>query len=123
MDKIATLKPFTVDDLQHEIQRRIKVKMGTKHSNTISVICDHFNTPLSDVFSQSRKKEIQRCRNIAYYILHKHYKLSCCKTANMLDKKTHGAVLSGCRKIQNLMKDNRGFKNEVKSIINKLEAK
>jgi chromosomal replication initiation ATPase DnaA len=123
MDKIAILRPFTVDELQEEIQRRIKVKMGVIHTKTIRVICDHYKVRPSDVFSKSRKKEIQLCRHVAYYLLHKHFKISCIKTAEMLNKETHGAVLNGCTVIENRLSYDKDFQQELKEIINTLENK
>lgn len=86
----------------------------------INVVADHFNLSPAEIKSQKRSKRLVHPRMIAMYLCRKLTEDSLITIANLLNKKDHTTVLSGCRKIENELQTDPTTRNEVEIITKKL---
>lgn len=80
--------------------------------------CSLCGVTLEDAFSTTRRADAVKARNIAWYVLHKHYGWSLTVIAQNA-KKHHTTVLHGIRSIEDavlLYRDIRGLVDQIRSI-------
>lgn len=101
------------------------------HDNVIEVDIDmiiktisrHYNITVNDLKSKTRKKEVVVPRQIAMFLSKEYTKHSLKAIGYHYGGRDHATVIHACRSVQEQMKANSNFSEEVKSIQNMLQGK
>lgn len=88
----------------------------------IEIVCDHFKLAVKEVQSRSRVREFVYARNIIFYLLRKHTKMSL-KSSGELFGRDHTTVIHGIETLNNLMYTDTDVRSEVELIEEKVKAK
>lgn len=79
----------------------------------ISKVARHYNVAVGDIIGKSKTKEIATARQMAMYLIHSVMKPTLSDIASQFNKKDHTTVLYGIRQVQNKLKNNPQFADEV----------
>lgn len=104
-----------------EQYRSINAPMITP-DKIIEIVCDHFKLAVKEVQSRSRVREFVYARNIIFYLLRKHTKMSL-KSSGELFGRDHTTVIHGIETLNNLMYTDTDVRSEVELIEEKVKAK
>src|SRR5574344_564519 len=90
-------EPLTVDDI-------------------ISTVCNHFNVSMSAINSKSRKKDFVMARQVSMYLAQKYTKMPASRIGKLVGGRDHSTVLHSCAKVEQLIKQEHSFSEEIDSI-------
>lgn len=107
------LQDFTTKELLQELKRREVYRID----RVIDVVCEHFDITREDVKGKTKQRIISEARQIIYYILYKHEKITMTKIAKEMNRKTHSAVLFGYKKIKKDMEEVDFYKKLIKLLV------
>lgn len=82
----------------------------------VQVVAEFYNLKEKDIYSESRKKEIVRPRQIAMYLLRLELKKSFPEISRFLGGKDHTTAIYACKKVESAIKDVDGFSDEIDTI-------
>lgn len=115
-------KEITLELTQKIISNLIK---NTKRELTIQhieqVVCDHFNIPVDNIKSKTRKREIVQARQVVMYFARNLTKSSLATIGAEVGGKDHATVLHACKTVNNLMDTEKHFKSYIEEIAKKLQ--
>ena len=97
-------RPLTIDDIQ-------------------DAVCSHFNVSPSDVTGKSRKREFVQARQVIMYMAQKHTRMPASRIGKLIGGRDHSTVLHSCSQVEQRIKLDESFLNELKSIENQFELK
>ncbi len=86
----------------------------------INTVAEHFNINPEDITSKKRNGDLITPRNIVMYICREKIGMTLQATANVLKKKDHTTIMSGCKKIKNDILNKKDIEENVDKIIKKL---
>lgn len=86
------------------------------------VVCDYFNMDVSDIHSNTRKREIVQARQIAMYFSKNLTKSSLAAIGSQIGGKDHATVLHACKTVNNLIDTDKRFKTFIDDIGQKLRV-
>lgn len=115
----ATLnqRKITIDLAKQMIDKFVR---NTSHEISIDyiqkVVCDFFKTPVNDLFSTSRKRDVVQVRQVSMFFAKKYTELSLAQIGEQCGKKDHATVLHACRTVDNLRTTDRNFKEQLDEI-------
>lgn len=89
----------------------------------IEVVANKYNVLYDDIVSKSRNAEYVLPRQVVMYISRRLLDASLENIAKALGKKDHTTIMHGVKKIDSEIKNNREFKENINSIINKINAR
>ncbi len=89
----------------------------------IEVVANKYNVLYDDIVSKSRNAEYVLPRQVVMYISRRLLDASLEDIAKALGKKDHTTIMHGVKKIDSEIKNNREFKENINSIINKINAR
>ena len=89
--------PLTVDDI-------------------IESVSNHFNVSASAISSRSRKHDIVVARQVSMYLAQKYTKMPTSRIGKLVGGRDHSTVIHSCAQIEQRMKVDGGFCNEIQSI-------
>lgn len=99
------------------VNRTVKfVKKKITIEDIIQKSCNAFGVSEEDVYSQSRKANIVRARQVAMFLAQKHTDLSTTRIGTLIGKRNHATVLHSIKLIEdqiNLIKDLRNKVNDI----------
>jgi chromosomal replication initiator protein len=99
----------------------INLKKRVPSAKKISeLVAEFYNITIDDLIKQSRKKEYVKPRQIAMYLIRKELDNSFPSIGSFFGGRDHTTVMHAVEKVENLIKDKEGFKQEVDLILNKL---
>ena len=84
----------------------------------METVCHHFNVTTSAVNSKSRKRELVTARQVSMYFAQKLTKIPASRIGKMVGGRDHSTVLHSCAQVEQRMKIDRSFLDEVRSIEN-----
>jgi chromosomal replication initiator protein len=118
-----SFKPITIE-LAKEVIRKTsssKVRKSISIEQIQSVVCEHFNITEEMMRSKSRKQEIAMARQVAMY-LSKELTKNALKTIGLVfGGRDHSTVIHAHKTIQDMIKKDSSFKNEIDSIKRRLD--
>ena len=79
-------------------------------------VADYYGLTKTQLVSKSRTKNISTARHIAMYLCRKHLDLSFSKIGDEFGKRDHSTVISGCDKVELLLKKDENFKIAIRDI-------
>ena len=97
-------KPLTIDDI-------------------LEKVCNHFNVSVSGVNGKSRKRELVIARQVSMYLAQKYTKMPASRIGKLVGGRDHSTVIHSCSQIEQRMKIEKGFAEEVNSIENSFKLK
>ena len=99
------------------IKRAVKV-----YDNPLTVdeildtVCNHFSVTLSAVNSKSRKHDLVIARQVTMYLAQKYTKMPASRIGRLVGNRDHSTVIHSCAQVENRLKVDSSFKEEVNSI-------
>ncbi len=99
------------------IQRAVKVD---NHPLTIDDIlekvCKHFNVAQHLIISKSRRRDYVQVRQVSMYLAQKYTKMSAARIGQLIGNRDHSTVIHSCNTIEQRLKIDKGFSEEISSI-------
>ena len=96
--------PLTVDDI-------------------IETVCHHFNVSPSAISSSSRKQDLVIARQVSMYLAQKYTKMPASRIGKLVGGRVHSTVIHSCSKVEQRLKIDRQFHDELLSIENSFKLK
>ncbi len=112
----------------HLAERLIKRAVKTdNHPLTIDdileAVCRHYGVSQQNVFSKSRKREYVQVRQISMYLAQKYTKMPASRIGQLIGGRDHSTVLHSCSAVQQRMKVDKAFLDDLNSIENSFKLK
>ena len=106
------------------IKRAVKID---NHPLTIDdileTVCNHFGVSQQNVFSKSRKRQLVQVRQISMYLAQKYTKMPAARIGQLIGGRDHSTVLHSCSAVEQRLKVDKAFMNEISSIENSFKLK
>lgn len=90
-------KPLTVDDI-------------------LEKVCGHFNVSQQQVFSRSRKRDYVTVRQVSMYLAQKYTKMPASRIGQLIGNRDHSTVIHSCTAVEQRLKVDKAFVEEINSI-------
>lgn len=97
-------KPLTIDDI-------------------VETVCHHYNVTVTAVNSKSRKRDNVVARQVTMYLAQKYTKMPASRIGKLVGNRDHSTVIHSCSKVEERLKIDAGFSDELVSIENGLKVK
>lgn len=97
-------RPLTIDDI-------------------IEKVCAHYNVTQPNIMSRSRKREFVIARQLSMYFAQKYTKMPASRIGQLVGGRDHSTVIHSCNTIDQRMKVDKAFVEEVTSIENSFKLK
>lgn len=97
-------KPLTIDDI-------------------VETVCHHYNVTVTAVNSKSRKRDYVMARQVTMYLAQKYTKMPASRIGKLVGNRDHSTVIHSCSKVEERLKIDAGFSDELVSIENGLKVK
>ena len=97
-------KPLTIDDI-------------------MDTVCNHFNVTATAVNSKSRKRDYVVARQVTMYLAQKYTKMPASRIGKLVGNRDHSTVIHSCSKVEERLKVDAAFNDEINSIENGLKIK
>ena len=99
------------------IKRAVKVDDNPLTVDEIlDTVCNHFSVTLSAVNSKSRKHDLVIARQVTMYLAQKYTKMPASRIGRLVGNRDHSTVIHSCAQVENRLKVDSSFKEEVNSI-------
>jgi chromosomal replication initiator protein len=95
-------------------------KRGVSAKKIAEIVSDFYNVLPEDLLKQSRKKEYVNPRQIAMYIIRKELETSLPSIGEFFGGRDHTTVIHAIDKIERIIKERPGFKQEIELIRDRL---
>lgn len=97
-------KPITLDDI-------------------VETVCNHYNVTVTAVNSKSRKREYVVARQVTMYLAQKLIKMPASRIGKLVGNRDHSTVIHSCSKVEERLKIDAEFSDEIMSIENAFKMK
>lgn len=97
-------KPLTIDDI-------------------VETVCHHYNVTVTAVNSKSRKRDYVVARQVTMYLAQKYTKMPASRIGKLVGNRDHSTVIHSCSKVEERLKIDAGFSDELVSIESGLKVK
>ena len=97
-------KPLTIDDI-------------------VETVCHHYNVTVTAGNSKSRKRDYVVARQVTMYLAQKYTKMPASRIGKLVGNRDHSTVIHSCSKVEERLKIDAGFSDELVSIENGLKVK
>ena len=97
-------KPLTVDDIMEKV-------------------CHHYGVEQKNVFSRSRKRDYVIVRQVSMYLAQKYTKMPAGRIGQLIGGRDHSTVIHSCSTIEQRLKVDKAFQDEMNSIENSFRLK
>ena len=97
-------KPLTIDEI-------------------VEKVCTHYNVTTAAVNSKSRKREYVVARQVTMYLAQKYTKMPASRIGKLVGNRDHSTVIHSCSKVEDRLKVDHEFSDEVMSIENSFKLK
>lgn len=99
------------------VGRSVKfVKKEITIEDIIQQSCKAFNVSEEDIYSQSRKSNVSKARQVAMYLAQKHIKLSLTRIGTLIGHRNHATVLHSINLVNDQVEINKDFRAKVGEI-------
>ena len=106
------------------IKRAVKVD---NHPLTIDEImekvCNHYGVSQQSAFGKSRKRNYVQVRQVSMYLAQKHTKMPASRIGQLIGGRDHSTVIHSCNTIEQRLKVDKAFLDEISSIENSFKLK
>lgn len=97
-------KPLTIDDI-------------------VEKVCTHYNVTMAAVNSKSRKRDYVVARQVTMYLAQKYTKMPASRIGKLVGNRDHSTVIHSCSKVEERLKVDHEFSDEIMSIENSFKLK
>lgn len=97
-------RPLTVDDI-------------------LETVCHHFGVTTTAVNSKSRKRELVTARQVSMYLAQKYTRMPASRIGKLVGGRDHSTVIHSCTQVEQRLKIDRSFSDEIVSIENSFKLK
>ena len=97
-------KPLTVDEI-------------------IETVCHHFNVSPQAVGGKSRKRDFVVARQVSMYLAQKYTKMPASRIGKLVGNRDHSTVIHSCTQVENRLKVDKDFYDEIQSLENSFKIK
>lgn len=97
-------EPLTIDDI-------------------LNAVCAHFNVTTANVSSRSRKRDYVVARQVSMYLAQKYTKMPAARIGKLVGGRDHSTVIHSCTQVEQRLKLDHSFSEEVSSIENGFRLK
>ena len=97
-------KPLTIDDI-------------------VETVCNHYNVTVTAVNSKSRKRDYVVARQVTMYLAQKYTKMPASRIGKLVGNRDHSTVIHSCSKVEERLKIDQDFCDELVSIENAFKLK
>lgn len=97
-------KPLTIDEI-------------------VEKVCVHYNVSASDVNSKSRRRDLVIARQVSMYLTQKYTKMPASRIGKLVGGRDHSTVIHSCTQVEQRMKIDKAFMEDVQSIENSFKLK
>ena len=106
------------------IKRAVKVD---NHPLTVDDIlekvCHHYQVSQQNIFSKSRKRSLVQVRQVSMYLAQKYTKMPASRIGQLIGNRDHSTVIHSCNAIEQRIKTDKAFSDEISSIENSFKLK
>lgn len=92
----------------------------TNYKNIIKTVAEFYDINISDLINRSRKKELVQPRQVSMYLIRKELSGSYPFIGEKVGGRDHTTVMYACQKIDNALKNNSSFQQEIDLIKERL---
>jgi len=85
--------------------------------------CQHYGVTQQNVMSRSRKRDYVIVRQVSMFLAQKHTKMPASRIGQLIGNRDHSTVIHSCSIIENRIKVDKGFADELASIETSLKLK
>lgn len=104
-------------EINHTVIYLDTIKTLVSIDSIIEHVCNEYEVELSDLRTESKRKEVAEPRNILYYILRDEYGMNYQAIADKFHRLSHASIMSGCKKIRGYMEVESRYANHINSLI------
>jgi len=79
-------------------------------------VCHHYGVSQQNVFSKSRKRDYVQVRQISMYLAQKYTKMPASRIGQLIGNRDHSTVIHSCNTIEQRLKVDKAFSDELSSI-------
>lgn len=97
-------RPLTIDDI-------------------LEKVCSHYDVSQQHVFSKSRKRNYVQVRQISMYLAQKYTKMPAARIGQLIGNRDHSTVIHSCNAVEQRLKVDKSFSDEIASIENSFRLK
>ena len=106
------------------IKRAVKVdNHPLTIDDIIEKVCCHYNVSQQNVFSRSRKRDYVLVRQVSMYLAQKYTKMPASRIGQLIGGRDHSTVIHSCSAIEQRLKVDKAFLDELNSIENSFKLK
>ena len=99
------------------IKRAVKVdNLPLTIDDIMEKVCEHYGVSQQQVFSKSRKRDYVQVRQVSMYLAQKYTKMPASRIGQLIGGRDHSTVLHSCAAIEQRMKVDKAFLEELRSI-------
>ena len=89
----------------------------------IEKVCAHYSVTPTAVNSKSRKRDYVVARQVAMFLAQKHTKMPASRIGKLVGNRDHSTVIHSCTKVEDRLKVDAAFRDELASIETSLKLK
>ena len=82
----------------------------------LNKVCSHFRVSIEEVSGKSRKHNLVVARQVSMYLAQKHTKMPASRIGKLIAGRDHSTVIHSCEKVEERMKSDSAFCDEIASI-------
>lgn len=106
------------------VKRSVKVETTQLTvEEIIESVCQHYNVTPANINSRSRKKDYVTARQVSIYLAQKYTKLPASRIGRLVGGRDHSTVIYSCNQVEQRLKIDKKFSNEIMSIENSFKIK
>lgn len=109
---------------QRVLQRSVKIDdKPLTIDEIVDTVCNHYNVTPAAVNSKSRKRDYVVARQVTMYLAQKYTKMPASRIGQLVGKRDHSTVIHSCSKVEDRLKIDAAFSDELTSIENSFKLK
>ena len=116
-------KPIDMALAESVLKRSVKIDHKPLTIDDIESVCGYFNVSVEEVNGKSRKRNLVVARQVSMYLAQKHTKMPASRIGKLIAGRDHSTVLHSCEKVEERMKIDKLFYEEVTKIENTFKLK
>lgn len=89
----------------------------------VDKVCEFYNVPVEEVGGKSRKRNLVIARQVSMYLAQKHTKMPAARIGKLIAGRDHSTVLHSCEKVEERMKIDKQFSEEIINIEHSFKLK
>jgi len=109
--------PIDLHLAERIIKRAVKIdNHPLTIDDIIEKVCHHYGVSQQNVISKSRKRDYVQVRQISMYLAQKYTKMPASRIGQLIGGRDHSTVLHSCSAVEQRLKVDKAFADELNSI-------